>query len=117
MSVRLLLFSTLPLLTGLLLVRAQAGEIIDAPTFKIDAPVVLIPTTVTDRRGALVSGLPSRAFLVSQDNVPQHITSFGEQDVPVSIGIVFDTSESMRRELAQAKDVLRAFLEVANPDD
>jgi Ca-activated chloride channel family protein len=96
---------------------AQAGDNNHAPTFAVDAPVVLVPTTVMDRRGAIVSGLPSGAFAVSQDNVPQRITSFGEQDVPVSVGIVFDTSGSMRSVLPQAKSVVRAFLDASNPAD
>jgi len=96
---------------------AQAGDNNHAPTFAVDAPVVLVPTTVMDKKGAVVSGLPSDAFQVTQDNVPQQITSFGEQDVPVSVGIVFDTSGSMRSVLPQAKSVIRAFLEACNPDD
>ncbi len=82
---------------------AQAGESSHFPTFHIDAPAVLVPTTVLDRRGALASGLPALAFLVSQDHVPQRITSFGEQDLPVSTGIVFDTSGSMRSVLGQSQ--------------
>jgi Ca-activated chloride channel family protein len=96
---------------------AQAGENIHSPTFAVDAPVVLVPTTVMDRKGAIVSGLPSEAFEVDQDNVPQRITSFAEQDVPVSVGIVFDTSGSMRNVLPQAKTVLRAFLDACNRED
>ena len=96
---------------------AQAGDNSHAPTFAIDAPIVLVPTTVMDRKGAIVSGLPSEAFLIAQDNVPQRITSFGEQDVPVSLGIVFDASGSMRNVLPQAKDVIRAFLDACNPKD
>jgi Ca-activated chloride channel homolog len=96
---------------------AQAGDNNHAPTFAVDAPVVLVPTTVMDRKGAIVSGLPSDAFQVTQDNVPQQITSFGEQDVPVSVGIVFDTSGSMRSVLPQAKSVIRAFLDACNPED
>ena len=96
---------------------AQAGDTAHAPTFSVEAPVVLVPTTVIDRKGAIVTGLPSEAFVVSQDNVPQRITSFGEQDVPVSVGIVFDTSGSMRNVLPQAKNVLRAFLDSCNPSD
>ncbi len=96
---------------------AQASDNNHAPTFAVDAPVVLVPTTVMDRKGATVTGLPSDAFLVAQDNVPQRITSFAEQDVPVSVGIVFDTSGSMRSVLPQAKSVLRAFLDACNPED
>jgi Ca-activated chloride channel family protein len=117
MKIRFFLSALVPVLAALPFAVAQAGEAGHVPDFRIDAPVVLVPTTVMDRRGALVSGLPSEAFLVSQDNVRQRITSFGEQDVPVSIGIVFDTSGSMRNVLGQAKDVLRAFLDVANPED
>jgi Ca-activated chloride channel homolog len=117
MSIRCFLSPLILLTTALPFAVAQAGESSHVPDFKIDAPVVLVPTTVMDRRGALVSGLPSEAFLVSQDNVLQRITSFGEQDVAASIGIVFDTSGSMRNVLGQAKDVLRAFLDVANPQD
>ena len=97
---------------------AQAGDNNNhQATFAVDAPVVLVPTTVMDRKGAIVSGLPSDDFLVAQDNVPQRITSFAEQDVPVSVGIVFDTSGSMRNVLPQAKTVLRAFLDACNPED
>jgi Ca-activated chloride channel family protein len=88
-----------------------------APVFNADAKMVLVPTTVMDRRGALVSGLRADAFSVIQDNVPQRIASFGEQDVPVSIGVVFDTSGSMRQVLPQAKLVLRRFFELSNPED
>jgi Ca-activated chloride channel homolog len=96
---------------------AQAADNLHSPTFAVDAPVVLVPTTVMDRKGAIVSGLPSEVFEVAQDNVPQRITSFAEQDVPVSVGIVFDTSGSMRNVLPQAKAVLRAFLDACNPED
>src|ERR1700689_215689 len=107
----LLLVGFLPAAVG------QAGDNNHAPMFAVEAPVVLVPTTVMDRKGAIVSGLPADAFLVTQDKVPQRIASFGEQDVPVSVGIVFDTSGSMRSVLPQAKNVIRAFLDASNPDD
>jgi Ca-activated chloride channel family protein len=107
----------LMLLTCLPLAVAQAGDNRQPPSFIADSRVVLVPTTVMDRGGAIVSGLASDAFSVSEDNVPQRITSFGEQDVPVSVGIVFDTSGSMKNVLPRAKDVMRAFLDACNPED
>jgi Ca-activated chloride channel homolog len=95
----------------------QSGDFRQPPTFKIEAPVVLVPTTVMDRHGAIVSGLSPEAFAVSQDNVPQRITSFAEQDIPVSVGVVFDTSGSMQSVLPRAKDTLKAFLDACNPED
>ena len=85
--------------------------------FNADAPMVLVPTTVIDRRGATVSGLRSDAFLVRQGNLPQRIASFGEEDVPVSIGVVFDCSGSMRQVLPRAKAVLKTFFEASTPED
>ncbi len=111
-----LAFAALALMTALPS-AAQSGENGHAPTFTIDAPVVLVPTTVVDRHGSIVTGLPADAFAVSQDNVPERITSFSEQDIPVSIGVVFDTSGSMRSVLPEAKDTLRAFLGACNPED
>jgi Ca-activated chloride channel family protein len=111
-----LAFAALALMTALPS-AAQSGENAHAPTFSIEAPVVLVPTTVMDRHGSIVTGLRADAFAVSQDNVPQRITSFSEQDIPVSIGVVLDTSGSMRTVLPEAKDTLRAFLDTCNPQD
>jgi Ca-activated chloride channel family protein len=94
-----------------------AGLADDGARFRSDSQVVLVPVTVTDRRGALVTGLNAGAFTLMQDNVPQKITSFGEEDIPASIGVVFDTSGSMRTALPQAKAVLRAFFDQCNPED
>lgn len=117
MGTRFHLAPLIPMFVSLPLCIAQAADNPRAPTFRIDAPVVLIPTTVMDKHGALVSGLSPDSFVVSQDNVPQRIASFGEQDIPVSIGVVFDTSGSMRSVLGQAKSVLREFLNASNPED
>jgi Ca-activated chloride channel family protein len=92
-------------------------KMFDAPIFNADAKMVLVPTTVMDRRGAIVTGLRADAFTVIEDNRPQRIASFGEQDVAASIGVVFDTSGSMRSVLTQAKTVLRTFLDASNPED
>ena len=95
----------------------QSRDADHAPTFAIDAPIVLVPTSVMDRHGATVTGLHSDAFAVLQDNRPRQISSFAEQDVPVSIGIVFDTSGSMQSVLPRAKATLKAFLDESNPED
>ena len=93
------------------------SSLLAAADFTVDSKMVLVPVTVLDRQGATVSGLPRDTFVVSQDNTPQHIASFGEQDVPVSVGIVLDTSGSMARILTSAKSALTAFVKSANPQD
>ncbi len=87
------------------------------PRFEATSKVVLVPATVVDRRGALVSGLPRTAFSLTQDNKPQRIISFGEVDLPASVGIVLDVSSSMRGLLEPARKALRDFFDTCNPED
>ncbi len=89
----------------------------DEARFRSDSRVVLVPVTVIDRRGAPLTGLTSTAFSVTQDNVPQRITTFGEEDIPASLGVILDTSGSMRQALPKAKTMLRAFFDQCNPED
>lgn len=84
---------------------------------RADVNLVLVPTVVTDRKGAAVSGLTRDNFTVLEDKVPQPIVSLGNEDAPCSVGIVLDLSGSMRTKLRAATDALRAFLEAANPED
>jgi Ca-activated chloride channel family protein len=85
--------------------------------FRADSTLVLVPVTVVDRRGSIVNGLPSDAFMLTEDGVRQQIRSFSEEDAPVSMGIVLDLSGSMKGVLGAAKESLRALMKDANPAD
>jgi Ca-activated chloride channel family protein len=111
------LLSVIAVLTATHLSHGQAAENPASPKFNTDSRIVLVPTTVISRKGAIVSGLSREAFEVAQDNNPQQITSFGEEDVPVSLGVVLDTSGSMLRVLGEARNTLRAFFNASNPED
>lgn len=99
--------------------KGPEGALAEASTHVIRADVnlVLVPTVVTDRKGATVTGLTRDNFTVLEDRVPQSIVSLSNQDTPCSIGIVLDLSGSMQTKLRAATDALRAFLETANPED
>ncbi len=90
---------------------------IDPQRFVANSHLVLVPVTVTDRRGSVVNGLERRQFTVSEDGVAQSIASFSEEESATSIGVVFDRSGSMREVLPAAKNALKEFFEVANPED
>jgi Ca-activated chloride channel family protein len=96
---------------------AQTRQARDAAAFRSDATLVLVPVTVVDHRGAIVNGLASEAFTLTEDGVRQQLHSFSEEDAPVSIGIVLDLSGSMRGVLSPAKEALRALMLDANPAD
>ena len=107
-----LLCSPLPLGAG-----QKAIEDGVAPTIRTDVNLVMVPVTVTDRRGATVNGLDRTNFSVFEDRVPQSIVSFSAEDAPSSVGLIFDTSGSMRDRLDAATASLRTFVENANPED
>lgn len=75
--------------------------------------------TVTDASGRFVTGLRQEDFRVYQDDQLQTITHFDNERVPVSLGILLDTSGSMHGErMAAARRALHRFLfELLGPDD
>ena len=96
---------------------AQTRPTREAAAFRADSNLVLVPVTVIDRHGAIVSGLKSEAFTLTEDGVRQQIRSFAREDVPVSLGIVMDLSRSMKSVLHDAKVALRVLVKIANPGD
>ena len=84
---------------------------------RIDTNVVLIPVTVTDPLNRFVTGLEQDSFKVFEDKMEQKIVSFGSEDAPLSIGIVFDTSGSMGPKLDKSRQAVSEFFKTANPED
>lgn len=92
---------------------AVAAQDDNRPAFRFRSGIELInvSATVTDRRGRFVDGLGQDDFLIYEDGVAQTITHFSRERVPVSLGIVLDTSGSMEGErMAAARQALDRFL-------
>ena len=92
---------------------ATPGE---APV-RLDTDLVTLTVTVTDPYNRLVTGLDRQHFQVYEDKVKQSIEFFNDDDVPVSMGIVFDVSGSMKGKLERARDSLKAFIQTSHQDD
>jgi Ca-activated chloride channel family protein len=84
---------------------------------KSDVKLVLVPVSVTDPRQRLVTGLRAENFQLFEGKKPQEIRHFSSEDVPVSIGIVLDSSGSMRAKMSRVRDAVNQFCEAANPQD
>ncbi len=84
---------------------------------RVDTNVVLIPVTVTDPLNRFVTGLDQESFKVTEDKIDQKLVSFGSEDAPLSIGIVFDTSGSMGPKLERSRQAVAEFFKTANPED
>ena len=87
--------------------------------FKTGVELINVTATVTDANGRFVPNLQQDDFRVYQDGEPQPITHFNAERVPVSLGIVLDTSGSMEGEkMAAARDALDRFLsQLLEPND
>ena len=78
--------------------RQDSGQKDDAFRFKSGVELINVTATVTDRNGRFVPGLRQEDFTIYEDNVRQEISHFSNERVPVSLGIVLDTSGSMAGE-------------------
>jgi len=94
----------------------RAGQDEKEP-IKIDTELVSFTVTVTDPNSRLVTGLDKQHFEIYEDKVKQVITFFNDEDVPVSMGIVFDVSGSMKGKLDRAREALKAFIQTSHNDD
>ena len=88
-----------------------------ASTLKIDVELVLVNATVTDSLNRYVSGLEAQHFQIWEDQIEQKIEYFNAEDVPISIGIIFDVSGSMKDKINTARVAATTFLKSGNPED
>src|SRR5579859_3821448 len=84
---------------------------------KTDVKLVLVPVSVTDPMERFVTGLSRDNFEVFEDKKPQTIKSFSSEDVPISVGIIVDTSGSMMDKVDRVRDAVNEFCDAANPED
>ena len=82
-----------------------------------DVPFVLVPVHVTTLLGGPVMHLESKDFHLFDQNIEHSIKSFSRDDTPISVGVLFDSSGSMRTRMDKSADATRAFLKTANAVD
>jgi VWFA-related protein len=82
------------------------------PTFSSDVKVVNIFATVRDKKGQIISVLGKDDFTVTEDGRPQVIKYFSrETDLPLTLGLLVDTSLSQRRVLGQERTASFRFID------
>jgi len=97
--------------------KSAPAETIRRPDLRIDTNLVLIPVSINDPRGRPVAGLEAQNFRITDNREPQTISAFSMEDEPVALGLVFDTSNSMKPFLAGARRAAALFVATANPGD
>lgn len=84
---------------------------------KVNVELVLIPVTITDPMGRIVKGLDREHFAVYENKQQQEIRNFSSEDSPVSLGVLFDVSDSMSTKIERAREAVVEFFKTANPQD
>lgn len=89
----------------------------EQPVFKAESELVVLHVSVRDRGGRYISGLSRDAFTVIDDGEPQDVTMFTGEDVPASIGLVIDNSNSMAASRERVIAAAVAFARHSHPQD
>ncbi|HEY6617207.1 MAG TPA: VWA domain-containing protein [Vicinamibacterales bacterium] len=90
----------------------------EQPTvLSIHTDLVTLPVTVVDRKGAFVTGLSQHHFTIYDNDESRPIQFFTNEDAPATIGLVIDSSGSMRGRREQIASAVTAFAAMSHPLD
>jgi VWFA-related protein len=90
---------------------APAGQT-PATTLSVNVKVVTLPVTVRDKHNQIVKGLTKEDFTLTDDTHPQTIKYFNlDTNLPLTLGLLVDSSMSQRSVLDQEKTASKAFLD------
>ena len=101
----------------LLAAQQSAGDQ-PAATLKIQEREVVLPVTVRDKKGTLVTSLKIGDFTLTEDSRPQTIKSFTrESNLPFRLGLLVDTSRSVSGALDNDRKAAGKFVDAMLPAD
>ena len=82
----------------------------DSGTYSVKVKVVNVPVTVRDKHGEIKRNLTKDDFVLEEDGHPQTIRYFSnETDLPLTLGLLVDTSLSQRRVLDDERQASYSF--------
>lgn len=96
---------------------APPQDVPSAPILSVSTDLVTLQVTVVDRRGEIVTGLGREDFTIYDRNEPQTIEFFGSGDVPVTVGLLIDSSGSMQARREAVTAAAAAFIAASHPGD
>lgn len=88
-----------------------------AANLRLDVKLILIPVSVTDAVDHPITDLPRDSFRLLEDGVEQQVAAFSQEEGPVSLVILFDSSGSMRDRIETSVASLKEFFQTAIPGD
>jgi VWFA-related protein len=105
-------------LAGLAAGNLLRGQDAPAPTFSSNVKVVNLFATVRNGNGEIVKNLNKEDFILKEDGRPQEIKYFSrESNLPLTIGLIVDTSGSTRKVLPDERTAARTFIDQVLRED
>jgi VWFA-related protein len=89
----------------------------ETPVFRSDTRLVVLHTTVVDRKGNRITDLGQSAFKVFENGVEQPIKIFRREDIPISLGLIIDNSGSMRNKRGKVETAAVKLVKASNRND
>src|SRR5437016_14531545 len=89
----------------------------DQTIFRTQTRLVVLHATAEDKEGHLMMELPKSAFQIFENGVRQEIKSFRREDVPVSLGLIIDSSASMTDKRDRVAAAAVALVQSSHPED
>jgi len=84
---------------------------------RTDTTLVLVPVSVTDPSNRYVLGLGKDDLHLFEDGVEQKVTYFSNEDAPLAIGLLVDTSGSMGSKIDTSRQAVAEFMKTLNAAD
>ena len=85
--------------------------------FRTAVEQIVLYASVYDKDSILVENLEKEDFTIYEDRIQQEVTYFGRDDVPSTVGVVIDSSGSMRDKFDLVNEATRLFLSKNNPEN
>ena len=97
--------------------KSAAAELPQQRPIRVEVDLVLVNVSVIDPYNRFVTGLSKEHFEIYEDKQLQKVAHFSSEDVPISVGLLFDASGSMSDKIDKARMAVAQFFRTANPED
>jgi Ca-activated chloride channel family protein len=97
--------------------QAEEQQLDQEGTIKLDTDLVLLDVSVVDQNNQPIFDLRKEDFAVYEDKVKQNVEDVRREEVPLSFGLVIDTSGSMRSKLQTVSDAALDLIKQMKNDD
>ncbi len=89
----------------------------DRYQFRVTVDLISLNVTVTDARSRFITELLQKDFAVYEDGISQEVSIFSQEDLPIRMLLLVDTSASMDEKMSFAQDAAVNFVKTMKEDD